>query len=83
MNIYLKELSLDLTIREKEAILIMDGARCCKSKELIMPKNIKIEILFPYCLKLNLVERLWQYVKDRTVKNMVIWHSKKNRGCSL
>lgn len=71
MNIYLKELSLDLTTRKKEAILIMDGAGWHKSRELNVPKNIKIEILPPYCPELNPVERLWRYVKDHTIKNMV------------
>jgi transposase len=68
MNIYLKALSLDLAIRKKDAILIMDGAGWHKSKELIVPENIKIEILPPYCPELNPVERLWRYVKNSVKK---------------
>ena len=37
MNIFLEELS---TINQEDFILIMDGAVCHKSKNLIIPKNI-------------------------------------------
>jgi transposase len=38
---------------------------------LIIPKSIKIVILPPYSPELNPVERLWQYIKDRVLKNRV------------
>ena len=37
----------------------------------ILPKNIKIILLPPYCKELNPVERLWRFIKDNTIKNKV------------
>lgn len=71
MNIYLDEISHYLSNQNKEAVIIMDGAGWHKSHELKIPDNIKIEILPPYCPELNPVERLWQYIKDHTIKNKV------------
>ena len=59
MNIYLKDLSKEI---KKDFILIMDGAGWHSSKNLIIPKNIQIVILPPYCPELNPVERLWRYI---------------------
>ncbi len=68
MNSYLHELSQEIT---EDFILIMDGASWHKSKDLIIPKNIRIIILPPYCPELNPVERLWRFIKDNTIKNKV------------
>ena len=68
MNFYLKELSRDI---KEDFILIMDGAGWHKSKNLIIPKNIQIVFLPPYCPELNPVERLWKYIKNNTIKNKV------------
>ena len=53
MNVYLKELSKEI---KEDFILIMDGAVWHKSKGLIVPKNIQIVLLPPYCPELNPVE---------------------------
>jgi hypothetical protein len=68
MNVFLEELS---TINQEDFVLIMDGAGWHKSKNLIIPKNIQIELLPPYCPELNPVERLWKYIKDNVIKNKV------------
>jgi hypothetical protein len=68
MNVYMHELSQRI---KEEFILIMDGAGWHKSKKLIIPKNIQIVILPPYCPELNPVERLWKYIKDNVIKNKV------------
>ena len=68
MNLYLKELSEEI---KENFILIMDGAGWHKSKNLIIPKNIQIVLLPPYCPKLNPVEMLWKYIKNNTIKNKV------------
>lgn len=68
MNIYLKKLSRKI---KEDFILIMDGAGWHKSKNLIIPKNIQIELLPPYCPELNPVERLWRYIKDNVIKNKI------------
>lgn len=49
----------------------MDGAGWHKSKNLIIPKNIQIVLLSPYCPELNPVEMLWKYIKNNTIKNKV------------
>ena len=51
--------------------MIMDGAGWHKSHNLKMPKNIQKVLLPPYCPELNPVERLWQYIKNNTIKNKV------------
>lgn len=56
MNVFLEEMSKE--IGDNEAIVIMDGAGWHKSKDLIVPKNIIIKLLPPYCPELNPVERL-------------------------
>jgi len=68
MNVYLHELSQKI---KEDFILIMDGAGWHKSKNLIIPQNIQIVILPPYCPELNPVERLWKYIKDNVIKNKV------------
>jgi len=68
MNSFLNELSREI---KEDVILIMDGAGWHKSKHLAVPENIKITILPPYCPELNPVERLWQHIKDNTIKNKV------------
>jgi transposase len=69
MNVYLKELSGKI---KEDLILIMDGAGWHKSKNLIIPNNIQIVLLPPYCPELNPVERLWRYIKDNVLKNKVL-----------
>lgn len=68
MNVYLEELSKEI---KEEIILIMDGAGWHKSRDLIIPRNIQIILLPPYCPELNPVERLWRYIKDSVIKNKV------------
>ena len=49
----------------------MDGAAWHKSKDLIAVSDIRNIILPPYSPELNPVEKFWQYVKDKTIKNKV------------
>jgi hypothetical protein len=46
MNVFLEELS---GAKQEDFILIIDGAGWHKSKNLIIPKNIQIVLLPPYC----------------------------------
>jgi transposase len=48
MNIYLQRLAK--SIKNKQSLLIMDGASWHKSIELKIPKNIEIIRLPPYCI---------------------------------
>ena len=69
MNVFLEEMSKE--IGESEAVIIMDGAGWHKSKDLVIPKNITIKLLPPYCPELNPVERLWLYIKQNTIRNKI------------
>lgn len=51
--------------------IVMDGAGWHKSDKLIFPKNIMIIIQPAYSPELNPVEKVWQYIKDHTIKNKV------------
>jgi putative transposase len=69
MNVFLEQMSEYLG--EKKVILVMDQAAWHKGEMLIIPENIKIIHLPPYSPELNPVERLWQYIKNHTIKNKV------------
>ncbi len=49
----------------------MDGAAWHKAARLIIPINIEIMILPPYCPELNPVEKFWQFLKQRTIKTKI------------
>ena len=53
--------------------MIMDGAGWHKDKKYLLKNTKKIEIILqpPYSPELNPVEKLWQYIKDHTIKNRV------------
>lgn len=69
MNIFLKEFST--FIKNKKIVIVMDGAGWHKSNKLKYPKNIRIIIQPAYSPELNPIEKLWQYIKDNTIKNRV------------
>jgi transposase len=68
---FIEILLYQLLFDNADFILIMDGAGWHKSKDLIIPKNIQIVLLPPYCPELNPVERLWRFIKEHTIKNKV------------
>ena len=69
MNIFLREFAK--VNRNQKIAIVMDGAGWHKSGKLIIPKNIRIIILPPYSPELNPTEKLWQYIKDHTIKNRI------------
>jgi transposase len=69
MNIFLSEFAK--TNKNQKIVMVMDGAGWHQSKKLIIPNNIRIIIQPPYCPELNPVEKLWQYIKDHTIKNRI------------
>ena len=71
MNIFLQELSK--VNKGKKLVLIMDGASWHKSDKLNIPKNIRIIIQPSYSPELNPIEKLWQYIKDHTIKNRIFY----------
>jgi transposase len=69
MNIFLREFAK--VNRNQKIAIVMDGAGWHKSDKLIIPKNIRIIILPPYSPELNPTEKLWQYIKNHTIKNRI------------
>ena len=67
MNIFLAEMSKQLA--NSKALIVMDCAGWHRSKQLIVPNNIKIIYLPAYTPELNPVERFWQYLKANTIRN--------------
>jgi len=54
---------------DKQILMIMDGAAWHQSKRLTKYQSLKTLIQPPYSPELNPVERLWQHIKDKTIKN--------------
>ena len=69
MNIFLKEFAK--INKGKKIVMVMDGAAWHKSPKLEIPKNIRIIIQPSYSPELNPIERLWQYIKNHTIKNKI------------
>jgi transposase len=67
MNAFLQEFSLHL--ENRNALLILDGAGWHKSQNLNIPQNIKFINLPAYSPELNPTEKLWEYIKNHTIKN--------------
>jgi transposase len=61
INVYLKNLSE--RFKKEDILLIMDNASFHKSKQLEIPKNIKIEYIPPYSPELNPQERRFEDIK--------------------
>ena len=69
MNVFLDEFVK--FIKNREIVIVMDGAGWHKSDKLIFPRNIRIITQPPYSPELNPIERLWQHIKDHTIKNRI------------
>ena len=69
MNVFLSKMTE--AVQNKSIIIVMDGAGWHRSKDLEIPSNIEITLLPPYSPELNPVERMWLYIKQRTIKNKV------------
>jgi transposase len=64
MQIFLDEFALTL---QEPVILVMDNAGWHNG--LKVPEKIRIMYLPPYSPELNPTEKLWQYIKERILKN--------------
>jgi len=69
MNAFLHEMAEHY--KDKEILLVMDGAGWHKSKDLQIPQTIEIIKLPPYSPELNPVETLWQHIKYHTIRNKI------------
>ena len=62
MNAHLKILSEEHP--DTCNVVVLDGAGWHRSKELVVPDNVKLIPLPPYSPHLNPVERIWEYIKS-------------------
>jgi transposase len=69
MNVFLEEFLK--FIKGRKVLIVMDGAGWHKSDKLIFPQSIRIIIQPPYSPELNPIEKLWQYIKNHTIKNRI------------
>ena len=69
MNVFMEHFKREFGSRK--IVMIMDGAAWHQSKELVVPDRIRIIIQPPYSPELNPVEKFWQYVKSKTIKNKI------------
>ena len=65
--------NLSEKLKKEEIVLIMDKASFHKSKQLEIPKNIKIEYIPPYSPELNPQERRFGDIK-KYLKNKLLKH---------
>jgi len=60
---------------QQEILLFTDNAGWHKSKELVQPPNIRIELLPPYSPELNPTEHLWDYIREQKEFNNHLFES--------
>lgn len=63
MNIFLTEVSTHYNYYR--IVMILDGAGWHISKDLVVPKNIRLLLLPPYSPELNPVEHIWDYIREQ------------------
>ena len=67
MNLYLEHLAAEYA--GKQLLIIMDQAGWHKSKDLVVPKNIKMVFLPAYSPELNPTEKVWQWLRQKVCRN--------------
>lgn len=71
MNLHLAEISRQVT-QGHHAVLILDGAGWHQpGDKLVVPANLSLLHLPPYCPELNPVENIWQYLRQNYLSNRV------------
>lgn len=67
-QLYLDAFSKQRTDEVK--ILIVDNGAFHKAKQLVVPDNIVLLLLPPYCPELNPAEKIWRHLKDRLANTL-------------
>ena len=71
MNEHLAEIATQVA-QGSHAVLVLDGAGWHQTGgKLVVPENISILHLPPYCPELNPVENIWQYLRQNYLGNCV------------
>ena len=70
MNLHLVEIAA-IVAPGAHAVLLVDQAGWHMSARLVVPSNITIVALPPKSPELNLVENIWQYMRDNWLSNRI------------
>jgi transposase len=70
MNLHLAEIS-EMVSPGKHAVLLLDQAGWHLSGEVTVPDNITLLPLPPKCPELNVMENVWQFIRDNRLSNRV------------
>ena len=70
MNLHLAEISLTVS-PGRHAVLLLDQAGWHMSREVAVPDNITLLPLPPKCPELNVMENVWQFMRDNWLSNRV------------
>lgn len=70
MTLHLAEISLAIAPGAR-AVVLMDQAGWHTTGKLDVPANISIVALSAKCPELNLVENIWQFMRDNWLSNRV------------
>jgi transposase len=72
MSLFLKEVGR--RHRDEFILMFTDGASWHNSKDLAVPKNMRLSMLPPYCAEINPVEHLWEEMREKDFAN-IVFHS--------
>ena len=70
MNLHLAEIS-GMVSPARHAVLLLDQAGWHLSGDVIVPDNITLLPLPPKCPELNVMENVWQFMRDNWLSNRV------------
>ncbi len=70
MNLHLAEISTSVTTG-RHAVLLLDQAGWRLSGDVTVPDNITLLPLRPKCPELNVMENIWQFMRDNWLSNRV------------
>lgn len=70
MNLHLAEIAT-MVSPGKHAVLLLDQAGWHLSGEVTVPSNITLLPLPPKCPELNVMENIWQFMRDNWLSNLV------------
>ena len=69
MNLYLEHMAS--AYADKQLLMFMDRAGWHKSKDMLIPPNIHIELLPAYSPELNPTEKVWQWLRKEVCRNRI------------
>ena len=71
MNLHLAEIS-GMVSPGRHAVLLLDQAGWHLSGDVVVPDNITLLPLPPKCPALNIMENVWQFMRDNWLSNRIL-----------